>query len=275
MAKLIQSNPEVKGYYDIIKNELMSFKKVKSKINFKKEVFKHGKNVVAKLVFRGKTLCLYLALNPADYENTKYKIEDMSGVSNSGIVPTMYRINLPRRANYAKDLIYDLMKKHDAERKKVDFIEYSKDYPYEDDEALIEKGLIRKNIKTIGNGSKTITVINKFNIVKKVSASEVNNLITNEQALTLIEQSIKIADKTKKIVVNIDTISQHFNANEIVTLEEIKKRIPNVEKKATYYKVLARGTLDKPLTVSADDFSLEAEKMIIVTGGKVLVSKSK
>ena len=30
----------------------------------------------------------------------------MSAISNSSDVPTMYRINLPRRADYAKELIY-------------------------------------------------------------------------------------------------------------------------------------------------------------------------
>ena len=39
--------------------------------------------------------------------------------------------------------------------------------------------------------------------------------------------------------------------------------------------ILARGTLDKTLIVSADDFSIGAEKIIIVTGGNVLVLKSK
>ena len=274
-ARLIQSKDEVKDYYDIIKNELLSYKKVKSRISFKHEAFKFGKDNVARLRFRGKTLCLYLALNPADYENTKYKIEDMSAISNSSDVPTMYRINLPRRADYAKELIYDLMKKLGAERMDINYKEYSKEYPYEDNEALLEKGLIKKSVKVIGNGTSTKTLVNPVNIVKKVSASEVNNLITDEQVIELIEQSTRIADKTKKTIINIDTLSQYFNENETVTLEEIKKRIPNVEKKATYYKVLARGTLDKPLTVDADDFSIEAEKMIIVTGGKVLVSKAK
>ena len=274
-ARLIQSKDEVKDYYDIIKNELLSYKKVKSRISFKHEAFKFGKDNVARLRFRGKTLCLYLALNPADYENTKYKIEDMSAISNSSDVPTMYRINLPRRADYAKELIYDLMKKLGAERMDINYKEYSKEYPYEDNEALLEKGLIKKSVKVIGNGTSTKTLVNPVNIVKKVSASEVNNLITDEQVIELIEQSTRIADKTKKTIINIDTLSQYFNENETVTLEEIKKRIPNVEKKATYYKVLARGILDKPLTVDADDFSIEAEKMIIVTGGKVLVSKAK
>ena len=108
-ARLSQSTNESKNYYDNIKNELMSYKNVKSRISFKYETFKVGRNNIARLRFRGKTLCLYLALNPADYENTKYKVEDMSGISSSSEVPTMYRINLPRRANYAKELIFDLM----------------------------------------------------------------------------------------------------------------------------------------------------------------------
>ena len=35
-----------------------------------------------------------------------------------------------------------------------------------------------------------------------------------------------------------------------------------------YLKVLARGSIDKPLTVYADDFSLGAIKMIALTGGR-------
>lgn len=38
-------------------------------------------------------------------------------------------------------------------------------------------------------------------------------------------------------------------------------------------KVLARGSLDKALTVEAADFSLPAVKMIVITGGKVVKLK--
>ena len=146
-AKLTLSTDEYKNYYDIVKNELLSYKNVKSKISFKHETFKIGKEISAKLMFRGKTLCLYLASNPADYENTKYKVEDMSTVSHSVDVPTMYRVNLPRRANYAKELIADLMGKLNVEKMDKEYVRYSESYPYEDVESLIEKGLIKKLIK--------------------------------------------------------------------------------------------------------------------------------
>ena len=150
-ARLIQSNEEIKGYYDVIKNELLSYKKVKSKISFKHESFKFGKNCLAKLKYRGKTLCLYLALDPKSYENTKYKVEDMSDVLNSSDVPTMYRIHLPRRVNYAKELIRDIMNKFGIEKTEVEPINYSINYPHQTNEELIEKGLIKKLVKEIKN----------------------------------------------------------------------------------------------------------------------------
>ena len=67
-----------------------------------------------------------------------------------------------------------------------------------------------------------------------------------------------------------------YNVNLLIKAkEEIKKRIPNFDKKTTFYKVCARGTLDKKLTIDADDLSIEAKKMILLTGGKVIVSISK
>ena len=114
--RLSQSSDEVKGYYDTLKNELLSYTTVKSKISFKHETFKVGKNIVAKLKIRGKSLCLFLALDPNDYKGTKYKIRDMAEISNSKDIPTMYKINLPRRVEYAKALISDVMQKFGAQK---------------------------------------------------------------------------------------------------------------------------------------------------------------
>ena len=114
--RLSQSSDEVKGYYDTLKNELLAYTTVKSKISFKHETFKVGKNIVAKLKIRGKSLCLFLALDPNDYKGTKYKIRDMAEISNSKDIPTMYKINLPRRVEYAKALISDVMQKFGAQK---------------------------------------------------------------------------------------------------------------------------------------------------------------
>ena len=112
-------------------------------------------------------------------------------------------------------------------------------------------------------------------ILEKVSKEEVNDLITDKQAYSNIKVVKRPVDKTNCAIINIDTIAAYFNAGEVVTLAEMKNRIPYFKKKVTYVKVLARGYLDKPLTIDADDFSVEAVKMILVTGGTVICGKVK
>lgn len=73
-------------------------------------------------------------------------------------------------------------------------------------------------------------------------------------------------EKVKKDIINIDTLSDSFNNGDEVTLEAlIEKGL--VSPKVGYIKVLARGELNKKLTVIADDFSIQAVKMIVLTGG--------
>ena len=51
-----------------------------------------------------------------------------------------------------------------------------------------------------------------------------------------------------------------------VIIEKLKE-LKLVSPSAVRLKVLARGILTKPLTVEAEDFSIDAVKMILVTGG--------
>lgn len=112
-------------------------------------------------------------------------------------------------------------------------------------------------------------------VIEKVSKEEVDELMSDNFAYDHMKTSSRVADKTNCAIINIDTISEYFEAGEKVTLEEIKKRVPYFKDNVTYVKVLARGYLDKPLIVDADDFSIEAVKMILLTGGKVICDKVK
>lgn len=72
---------------------------------------------------------------------------------------------------------------------------------------------------------------------------------------------------TRHGVINVDTLSAAFLSGDTVDINRLKKKkllAPDIG----YLKVLARGSIDKPLTVYADDFSLGAIKMIALTGGR-------
>ena len=266
-AKLIQSDDLTKKYYSELKNKLLSYDGVKSRISWKWETFRSGKKALAKLRLRGKTLAVTLALNPDDYADTKYYVESLAEVKSYADTPCMYRVKNDRRLGYAKELIAKVMADNGVnELASAENIDYAAQYPYEDTDALIEKKLIKVlTDKDAQSGNK----FRPSEVRERVTATEVDKIMSDEVAASLLEKSEGTIDKTKQGIINIDTLSQNFESGEAVTLAEIKKRIKGFGK-TTYIKVLARGTLDKPLIVEADSFSLQAVKMIVLTGGTAI-----
>lgn len=266
-AKIIQSDAVTKSYYSELKNKLLSYG-VKSRMSWKCETFRSGRKTLAKLRLRGKTLSVAFALNPVAFENTKYHVEDISEVKALAETPCLYRIKNDRRVRYAKELIDCVMEQNGVTAvPNGTETDYAAMYPYETTEALINKKLIKE---LTDEEAQSGTVFKSSDIRQSVSATEADVLMQDEVAEILIESLGGISDRTKTGIVNIDTLSQHFKDGEKVTLEEVKKRVKGFGKNVTYLKVLARGTLDKKLTVEADGFSLQAAKMIILTGGKAV-----
>lgn len=305
-AKLIQAKDEVRDYYNVIKNHALSYKKVTARISWRHESINRGRDKIARLVLRGKSLYLYLPLNPDDYAETKYKVENAEAKRFEEL-PCLYRIKNPRRAKYACELIDVVMERYglvQTENPEQDFVA---EYPYEETLPLIKRGLIKVTRSNRGIvGSDALEESEKYDkevveevveeaVIEEAAATEeaveeeaveesvfvagsltevrvqeAQQLMTDEQANAMVIQGARKADKTKKGIINIDVLSRFFNNGETVTVEEIKKRVKNFDKKVTYIKVLARGALNKRLTVEADEFSVDAEKMILLMGGTVV-----
>ena len=110
----------------------------------------------------------------------------------------------------------------------------------------------------------------------QVTVAEAKEIVSDETAETLIEteeETEKIFG-TKKDIINLDVISKNFEAGEEVTVNTLKEK-HLIDKNVCFVKVLARGILDKPLVVKAQDFSLDAAKMIQLTGGQVVILTKK
>ena len=72
-----------------------------------RESFYIGRKCFARIAMRGKTLCLYLALNPTEYIE-KYNVEDVLSVKLYVDTPCMLRIRSDRAVRRAKALIDEL-----------------------------------------------------------------------------------------------------------------------------------------------------------------------
>jgi len=260
-AKLIQSSDETKRYYRELKNEILSYKGINSRASWNYESFNFGRKQAVKIAVRGKTLCLYFALDMKDLKGSKYRVE-LCESAKYAAVPCMYRIRNDHRCEYAKDLIAMVGEKFGLVKGKNPNKEYS--FPYEDNAALLAKGLIKEVKSKIAQ-----PVANEHIHLKSVTVSEADAQMTDEVAATFIEDDVNgKAYSGKKGIINIDVLSANFSDGDTVDIEALweKKLVPaNVGR----VKLLARGSLDKALNVDLQDYSLQAVKMIVLVGGTV------
>ena len=252
-AKLSQASDEVKNYYNIIKNHVLSYQKANSRISWHYDSINVGREQAMKFAIRGKTLCVYYALDEVD---EKYKVEKVESKKYED-VPCLYRIKNDRRCAYAKELVDILMKKLHVSLGKESNEDFS--VPFEETKALLAKGLI-KEVKTKVNAP----VEEHF---ESITVAKADEMMSDEKAEAAIEEdTVSKKREGKKVVVNIDTLSQNYKDGDTVTLDSlIEKKL--VSSNTGYVKVLARGILDKKLTVELHDYSIQAVKMIVLMGG--------
>ncbi|MDE6201154.1 MAG: hypothetical protein K2M47_05875 [Clostridiales bacterium] len=153
-AKIAQLSNKSKEWYSQLKNEMLSYNKVKVRMSWKRETFRIGRMTVAKFMVRGKTLSMLFPVEPASYAGTKFSVRDVSNMSSMADTPTMYRIRKERRCKFAKEMIADIMKelkvyKNPAYEAQDFFI------PYEGDMALMQRGLVKR---VVSGSTKTFKI---------------------------------------------------------------------------------------------------------------------
>ena len=331
-ARLTQASDEMKSRYSEIKNYILSYKGVKNRISWKRETFRIGRNTFACFVMRGKTLCLCLATDPARFEETKYKIFDLSVRSPKNKMPSMYRILNDRRVKYAKEIIDMLMAELGLNRNEAyadeDFV-----LSYRTTEELIDCDLIKiigqnttvsqevaavrdvvtktepeaieepvetveaepeaieEPVETVEAEPEAIeepveTAEAEPEVIEEpveeveedegISVQDASDKMSDEEAKASVEVEIitkPVRKGGKSAIVNIQSLSKNYSAGEVVNLESLREK-NLIAKNVVYVKILAKGSLNKALTVEADDFSLEAVKMIVLTGGRAIRTKN-
>ncbi len=107
-------------------------------------------------------------------------------------------------------------------------------------------------------------------IVSSIDAEKVDEMLSDEtaMALVIVDENSPITEGYKTYI-NVDAIDACFEAGDTVTLEALKEK-GLITQKAKRIKILAHGTLTKALTIKAHSFSIQAIKMIELTGGTVI-----
>lgn len=111
-AKLNRADEKVQERYVALLNELALYRGVKIASSSKQQRIYKGRKTLGLIMFRGRTLCIALALNPADYKDTKYRGIDMSEKKRFKATPMVFKLTSSRKIEYAKYLLVQLADAH-------------------------------------------------------------------------------------------------------------------------------------------------------------------
>ena len=115
--KLLVLDPKVHGYYDEINNKFKSMRKINARISTKGVSYRLGRELVAKLTIRGRTMKLHLALDVNKFEENVYFQKDMSDVKAYVEVPFTVKVRSDRGMKNASKLIDALVAEKGIEYK--------------------------------------------------------------------------------------------------------------------------------------------------------------
>lgn len=198
LARLHRAPEEIASYYSDLKNAFLKYKKVRTRVSWSYDTISYKNAPVAKFVIRQKSMLLYLALEPSEFEDSKYFFVDASEKKKYAQVPLRLKIRGSRGFKHAMELVEELAKR--LEWKEIsDFIAMDYTLPPKSVEELIEERLIKVNGRAINTEAlptqekpkqkddKSLACeLPNFSIVKSINEESTTEEITmeNNTALT-------------------------------------------------------------------------------------------
>lgn len=148
-ARLSQADDALKANYNEIKNFALSFKGVNSRISWSYDSINRGRKKVCKIVVKGKSLILYLALNPYELPE-KYHHKSVNDVSKYAQTPTKLKVRSGRSVKYAKELIAMIASNYELKQRDVENNNYAPEM-FSDDELKAQGYIKTKLVKENGS----------------------------------------------------------------------------------------------------------------------------
>jgi predicted transport protein len=110
--KLAVANEGVLQKYQEITETLTAIERVRVADSRRFETYKRGNTALARIAIKGKTLNVYLGLDPKDYEDTKYIFTDESDVKAFERYPMRVKVTSARKAKWVKELIAEIVEEN-------------------------------------------------------------------------------------------------------------------------------------------------------------------
>ncbi|MCM1306451.1 MAG: uL15 family ribosomal protein [Firmicutes bacterium] len=250
--RLKESSEKNREWYAAIKNLFCSQKGVTYRVCKRVEKIRYQGQVIGVIGIAKRSIKLWLALKPYEYDARRYHHKDVSDKPRFVDVPLYVRVGSDRALTRAQELILALFQDFNMEERKR--------YTYRDIQELI---FTLKHNKLLTNKQY------KQNLCEVMHVHDCD-VLDDETAEKCIEtKNVDFIDDSVIEMVKLDDIDANFQDGNRVTLEKLRK-LGLVSEDCTGYTVTADKRLTKPLIIVANDFTLTAVKLIVLTGGRAI-----
>ena len=274
-AKMTSLSDEAKGFYRELKDEFLTYKGVKTRISWKAEGVRKGRETLARFAVRDGSLCVFLALDPDAYRDSKYVFESVKDIKAYEAVPMLIRVKSDLSCRKVKELIADMMAPKEVKR--LDAAPET-DYSFLDEDSSTEARLRAGQLRIWAEGPDDQVCANRaaaatlhYLISPEATAQEAEALISDEMLDALMppaQDILIVADQVGEV--SLEQLCKKFYVGDTVDIAAMKEK-DLVAPEVNYVKITSQGDMTKRLTVSAHMFERTAAKMILLTGGDVEV----
>ncbi|MDE6661243.1 MAG: hypothetical protein K2J93_05430, partial [Anaeroplasmataceae bacterium] len=174
-----------------IKDLCSTYQKVSTRMSFGKETISYGKVKVAAIKIVVRHINLHLALDPKEFENTKYYFKDMTGTTYGDIYPMRVCIKGSRSLKHALELLEIALSKAGATELCLfpETPDYQKEFRPRSLNKLVKEGLIKKYVKVIEDGTDDVIEENlEEELLEAAEFEEEEEVIQEEPKQELLEE---------------------------------------------------------------------------------------
>lgn len=247
--KLRLADENVKGFYSDIKNALLSYG-MHSRMSRHKENFNKGRNQIARMAINGKTLKVYLAIDPNTLDPKIYHHKDVSDKKGVADLPTMINVRSGLAVRKIKALIDRIAEELVIKPKKYEPVDFAKD--------LTLDGFTTVERKGYGY------------MVKDAATRAQADEIPDDFATNAVEYiyAEKRAERFIKTKVTLDQLEDKFEDGVTIDIDAIRDKGLASAPNSNWLSVAASDRLGKKFHVYANEYTVSAAKMICVAGGE-------
>jgi len=251
-ARLKVSSEKNRITYSIIKNEFCAQKGVSYRASGRVEKVKFHGDLIAVIGVAKRSIKLWLALDPNEFDRERYFHKDVSDKPRYEKVPMYLRVGSERAQKRVLELLEALFEKFGIERR----------------HKYTEKP-IQELIFTL-KGNKLLKDKEKKHLLCESVHVHDADTLDNETAENCIEiKDIAPIENENFESISLDVLDENFLDGQRITLDRLKKK-GLVSEDCNGIRIIAGSRISKPLAIHANEFTLPAVKMIVLTGGRAV-----